>query len=629
MTQINVASWRDFSAATKSGVAILSVVSAALLNHWMELHFVGTPISLFLCAIAFSTWFGGAGPCILAIAISLLTFDYFFVSPQHTFFVGAVGTVRLITFLLTSLFISGLGAMRNSTAKTLKRTHDELVGALQELREANLALEVENAERKRVHEKLISSEACLTEGQKISHTGSWRWNLSSEKLSWSEEHYRIFGYEPQAHVPSFESIAKRIHPDDRDEVQRTVQQAIQEWSRFECEYRIVLPDGSIRYVRGVGCPVGQQLSDSREYVGTTVDITARRKVEEQLRKSEQEFRTLAENLPDGVVRFDLNCRRIYVNPAYVRQSGIPADKALGNSLEANWRGDVPVEDFKNILQQVLKTGIPNQVFGVWKSQNGSNGHFAIQMVAERNSSGTIVGVLSIGRDVTSLKESEQRLEESRYQLRQLAVRMESVREEERKHLARELHDEFAQHLLAVRMRVSLLDHEFGRRIPALKTKVRDMVEIVDSTIKTVRNVVSTLRPAELDLGILSALECLVSEFTTQTNITCKLHRSPKNISLPEKTTIAIFRVAQEALRNVAKHANADRVDISFKSDKGELALEVRDNGSGFDPSIKKALSFGLVGIRERVLMLGGQVEITTAPGEGTSVQVRIPAITDR
>jgi len=530
----------------------------------------------------------------------------------------------------TSLFLCAIAvsAWKNAAGETLKRARNKRVDALQELEEANLALRLENAKLYQSHEELKRSEAFLTEGQKISHTGSWRWNPSLAKLIWSDEHFRIFGYQPGPEPPPMDRIGERIHPDDRDELQRVVQQAFQDWSRFECEYRIMLPDGTLRYVHGVGYPAPEAYG-AKEFIGTTVDITVRRTAEEQLRKSEQEFRTLAENSPDGVIRYDLSCRRIYVNPAYIRHSGIPAGEALQHPLEIHWRADIPVEDYKNMLAHVLKTGVPDQVFGAWRGRNDVMTHFAVDIVAERNSSGTIVGALALCRNISSLKETQQRLEESQCQLRQLAGRMESVREEERKHLARELHDELAQHLLAVRMRISLLDREFGRRVPALKTKVQDMVGIVDSTIKTVRSVVSTLRPVELDLDIISALECLVSEFMAQTHITCKLHRGSRNLSLAEEITTAIFRIAQEALRNVAKHANADRVDVSFQSDKGEHVLEVRDNGSGFDPAIKKTLSFGLVGIRERVLMLDGQVEITTAPGKGTSVQVRFPAITNQ
>jgi len=151
-----------------------------------------------------------------------------------------------------------------------------------------------------------------------------------------------------------------------------------------------------------------------------------------------------------------------------------------------------------------------------------------------------------------------------------------------------------------------------------------MIGLVDSTIKTVRNVMTTLRPVELDMGILAALEWLVGEFVKQTGVPCELHSDVTEISLCERSTTAIFRIAQEALRNVGRHADATKAEVWFKQQDDDYILEVRDNGTGFDPSVKTAGSFGLVGIRERVLMLDGEVSVTTTLGEGSTIRVHVP-----
>ena len=188
-------------------------------------------------------------------------------------------------------------------------------------------------------------------------------------------------------------------------------------------------------------------------------------------------------------------------------------------------------------------------------------HFALHIVAERNGNGEIISALAIGRNITSLKIAQQRLEESRLLLRQLAGRSETVREEERKHLARELHDELGQYLLALRMHISLLNLEYGASNPALEAKAQSMIKLVDSTIKTVRNVMTTLRPVELDMGILAALEWLVGEFVKQTGMPCELQSDVTEILLCERSTTAIFRIAQEALNNVRKHAKANSASL--------------------------------------------------------------------
>ncbi|MDB5992550.1 MAG: sensory box histidine kinase, partial [Herbaspirillum sp.] len=611
---------RDKPAILRYGMSVLAVAAALYIVSRMEPPPIAVvPASLLYCAILFSAWIGGLGPGLLAIAISFLGINYFVIAPHHSFAVVPAGLHRLAIFLVTAAFIGGLGIAQRAAIKSGRRARDELAQAMQELQRINLALELENTERKQVHEQLRLSEAFLTEGQKISHTGSWLWEISTGKLTWSDEQYRIFGFEPsmEAPGPCSDLIAQYIHPEDFPELQRVVKTALLEQNRFECEYRIVLPDGRIKYVQGVGCPVLSESGTINEYIGTTVDITARRKTENCLRKREQEFQSLAENVPDGIIRYNLDGERIYVNPAYERQSGLSANKALNRPLSDNWLADFPLKTYLNILGEVIQTGTPHKISGVWKKSDGKRIHFEVNVAAERNQNGDIVGALAITRDITSLKETEQYLEESRHIIRRLADQNETAREEERKHLARELHDDLTQYLLALRMRISLLDIEFGSHTPGLKDKTDGMIDLVDAAVKVVRNVVTTLRPAALDLGIVSALEWLVDEFTVHTGLRCKLRIGVDDIRLSEKGAIAIFRTAQESLNNAARHANAGKVEVAFRQTATDYIIEVTDDGKGFDPAEKKAKSFGLIGIHERILMLGGKVDITTAPHKGT------------
>jgi signal transduction histidine kinase len=236
-----------------------------------------------------------------------------------------------------------------------------------------------------------------------------------------------------------------------------------------------------------------------------------------------------------------------------------------------------------------------------------------------------VGALAIGRNITALKESERRLSESQQQLRQLALRSDAVREEERKYLTREIHDELGQYLSALRLGVSVLEMQFGSGNPALAERTRALIGLVDSTIQVVRNVVSRLRPGALSMGIVSALEWLVEQFMENNEVSCQLHVDEASIQLEEVRAIELFRIVQESLTNVRRHAAATRVDITFARDAERYILEVRDNGRGFDQVKRKRQSFGLVGIRERALKLGGGVEISSAPGRGTRVTVQFPA----
>ncbi|AMP00199.1 histidine kinase-, DNA gyrase B-, and HSP90-like ATPase family protein [Collimonas arenae] len=181
--------------------------------------------------------------------------------------------------------------------------------------------------------------------------------------------------------------------------------------------------------------------------------------------------------------------------------------------------------------------------------------------------------------------ARQRLKE--LQARERAYELEASREEERKRLTREIHDELGQHLSALRMGVSVVGLEFGAKNPSLQGKIERMVTLVDGTIKVVRNVVASLRPSALDMGIVSALEWLAQEFRDNTGIPCSLDVREENIVLDDTRATTIFRIAQESLTNISRHAQASQVEISLNRKEQYYLLEVRDNGRGFDTSVQK------------------------------------------
>ena len=353
------------------------------------------------------------------------------------------------------------------------------------------------------------------------------------------------------------------------------------------------------------------------------EIKERRQTEELLRKREQEFRTLAENLPDMVIRYGRDGRRFYVNPAFERETGIAASEALHRIPDAQWQRDLPSEAYRAMLKRVMATGVGTEIFLHGPGPDGELSHHAFHIVAERSPDGQVIGALAIGRNITALKETERRLKESQQLLRQLAAREETVREEERKALTREIHDEMGQYLSALRLGVSLIGLQFGADHPALEQKTQHLIGLVDATIKVVRDVVAALRPTVLDMGIVSALEWLVDEFIERSKIPCTL-RVEGDMPLDDGCATALFRIVQESLTNISRHAQASAVEIVLERSDARCFLEVRDNGKGFEPGRRKKKSFGLVGIRERMLVLGGEADIVSAPGRGTTVKVNFP-----
>jgi PAS domain S-box-containing protein len=354
------------------------------------------------------------------------------------------------------------------------------------------------------------------------------------------------------------------------------------------------------------------------------DITEYRRLQNALAQREQEFRTLAENSPEMIVRYDRDCRCIYINPACERQSGIPIENAWNKTPDEVWKPLMLPEEYMASLKHVMETGAPEHILLEWHVLDGGLVSHLMHAVAEYDEQENVVGVLVIGHNITELKETERQLEESQHLLRQLAASSEIAREDERKELAREMHDELGQYLMALRMNVTAVGLKFGENNPMLQEKTGQLTALVDSTIQVVRNVVVSLRPNVLDMGIVPALEWLVDEHQKRTETPCELQVGDEDIYLDDKQATAVFRIVQESLTNIGRHAKANKVDIVLEQSDGQFVLQVRDNGQGFDPAVRKDKSFGLVGMQERALMLGGELEITSAPGCGTVIKLCIP-----
>lgn len=210
-------------------------------------------------------------------------------------------------------------------------------------------------------------------------------------------------------------------------------------------------------------------------------------------------------------------------------------------------------------------------------------------------------------------------------LRQLAQHDDDIREAERKHVARELHDELGQLLTTLKMHLALLQMKFDR-ISGVKEKVEEMRLIVDKTIATVRNIVHHLRPPTLDLGLSGALEWQAEEFTRHTGIICTFEYECCEPCMDAHVVAIIFRLVQESLTNIARHAHATQVSIHLKCENNNTHLSIRDDGVGFnvDEITRKRKNFGLVGMQERIHLLHGQFKITSAPGAGTRIDIELP-----
>ena len=344
-------------------------------------------------------------------------------------------------------------------------------------------------------------------------------------------------------------------------------------------------------------------------------------------ESSNQLKAMVSSAMDAIVTIDSERRVVVFNPAAQKMFGYSEDQIRGKPLDML----IP-ERFRSVHERNVAAFSGSGVNARMKDTRmdiiglrADGTEFPIEStIAQVRIDGKTM-FTAILRDIGERRRAEDQLRESHHQLRELASSLQVVREEERTSIARELHDELGQQLLRLRMDLSWLSGRLKDLPPALQEKVADMKNFVAGTVDTLRRVTTRLRPPLLDeLGLADAAQWQLDDFSRQTGIAVESTIALDSGALDERVSINVFRILQESLTNVARHSDATRVTVSLVASGNKLSLEISDNGCGRAIGSKPELGHGLVGIRERTLMLGGRMEIASAPGEGFSISIRIP-----
>lgn len=367
----------------------------------------------------------------------------------------------------------------------------------------------------------------------------------------------------------------------------------------------------------------------RGYRGMGRDVTERWQMEERLRESETRLRSLAANVPGMVFQFVRRPDGALTLP-YVSQGSLAVWGFEARRLQAEpglLLMHIEPKDRKE-LEQRIRVSARNLSPLNWEGRLvfGLAEVKWINLRATPRSSGD-GGVLwdAMAFNITATKNAEQELLESREQLERLAAHTESVREQERTRIAREIHDELGQWVTALMMDVGWLRQRAVAHSPGVDAKLGEMAQHVDTALEVVRRIAADLRPAVLDLGLPAALEWLTQDFSRRSAIACDFDWDGEEPLLAEAATAALYRIAQESLTNVLRHAQASRVTVGLHQMEGTLELGIRDNGRGLDPGTLAVTDrFGLLGMRKRAYAIGATIEILGETGQGTVVTVRLP-----
>ncbi len=358
------------------------------------------------------------------------------------------------------------------------------------------------------------------------------------------------------------------------------------------------------------------------------DITERVRAETLLARSEARLRGILDSAMDAIITIDEQQRVVMFNAAAETMFGWPQSEAIGASL-ATFLPPRFRDSHGEHVRRFGGTGIGSRRMGAQRLITGlrrDGEEFPIDASISQHTDGVARFYTVVLRDVTDRVAAEKALLRSKEELKVLAASSHQAREQEQHRIARELHDELGQSLTALKMMTVWVRGRAGEGDDELAAKLARMGALLDDTVAATRRISSELRPLILDdLGLGPAIESMVEQFTERTGVACGLTLDDAALELADAHKTAVFRIVQESLTNIAKHARATRVDVVIRHAEGAVTIEVRDDGVGFAPDDPQPKgSHGLLGLRERAYLLGGQVAIASAPGAGTTLGITLP-----
>ena len=386
---------------------------------------------------------------------------------------------------------------------------------------------------------------------------------------------------------------------------------------FEAKFRT--KDGTI--ITGLMSATILVINGVRHILSVTRNIEDLKKAQEALQQSEAKWRSITENSPDYIMLLNKDAYILFINRTV---PNLTKEEVVGKPVY-NFIPSVYHQVARKCFEKVLQSGEQASYETEYVFKEGETKTFSVR-VGPVFSEGKIVGLVSSSSDITQRKKIEERLKESNIRMRSLADRLQMIREEERARVAREIHDDLGQLLTAIKMDTAWLAKNSDISEEARGGKLTMMLELINSSIQSVKRIATELRPGLLDdLGLIPAIEWQAEEFQKRTNIKCDLKVGEKDIVLDEEISIAVFRIFQETLTNVTRHSGATKVDVSLNFTDDRLNMEIIDDGVGIsEDQINSPKSLGLIGIRERINILNGDLEITGEYSKGTTVVISVP-----
>ena len=486
-----------------------------------------------------------------------------------------------------------------------------------------------NKELKKAEEELAEKEFFLKESQRAGNIGFYKINFVTGHWQSSETLDSIFGIDKN-YDRSIAGWLEIVHPDDRKNMDEYLRlEVIGKRKSFNKEYRIVRNDDKqTKWVWGLGDLKFDDRGNIVEMIGTIQDITGQKEAEEKISESEDIFRRLFNESADSTLLLDdtgfTDCNQSAVSIlGYSSRQAVLNKKPWDISPEKQPDGRLSTEKAEAMIAKALQQGY-NRFDWVHTKSDGTE--FSVEvMLTPINLSGK-QSFYTIWRDISERKKAHQEILLMNEKLRNLSSHLQNIREEERNIIAREIHDELGQQLTLIKMNLYSLLKNNKNLNPEFYEKAAVITESINQTINTIRKIASELHPVILDKqGLTDALLWQSSEFTKRTEIPCVIAIEDKEMGTDIQTNTQVFRIYQEVLTNIIRHANASLVNTTIKTENRYLKLLITDNGNGFNlEKVSDTKSLGLMMMDERAISIGATLKIISEPGQGTSVMLSVP-----
>jgi len=479
-------------------------------------------------------------------------------------------------------------------------------------------------ERRRSEATLRENEERLTLAFAGAQEGVWDWNLETNAVVYSPRWKQMLGYadhEIEGHVSAWERV---LHPDDRALAQQLNESARRGERSYVGEFRLRHKAGHFIHVLTRGFPVRRDGGPVVRIVGTHLDITERKRTEAALRESEERLSLAFAGAQEGVWDWDLETGAVVYSSRWKQMLGYDDDEI--EPTVGAWERLLHPDDMpraQQVNESVVRGALTYEGEFRLRHKDGHYIHVLSRGFPVRHEpGGPVVRIVGTHFDLTERKQAD--AERTRTEL---LSRLVFAQEDERRRIAREMHDQFGEQLTALNLRIRLLKEACGDR-SGLHEQVAALEQVAQRLDRDVDHLVWELRPTALDdLGLRAALANYIKDWSQRAHVSAELHTTGLlDDRLPSETETALYRIAQEALTNVAKHSQAKNVEVILERRADHVMLIVEDDGVGFDPGGTAGAAgqgFGLLGMQERAALIGATLQIESSAGAGTTIFVRM------